>query len=301
MKRQILSKSDQASFNWFDIENSNELELEEIGDQFKIHPHWMADCLQPEHLPKFESDEGFSFGIIRYFDSNCSSNADEVQKISNKVSFFLAPDYLLTIHKLPASIINESIIKAEEPRYRSRSFNIACFLIKRALLTYQNPLDLMEKEVDSIENKIFLKKRFPELLKNLYFLKRRSYNIKKLVNLTGELVYHLKEGNIKNPYWNDLHDTFKKIETLADGVYENIQALLSIYLSLSGQRTNEVMRVLTVFSALFMPPTFIVGLYGMNFEFMPELQSPLGYPITLLIILASTIGILIWFKRKNWL
>ncbi len=301
MKRQILSKSDQTGFNWLDIENSNEVELEAIGDQFKIHPHWMADCLQPEHLPKFESDEGFSFGIIRYFDSNCASNADEVQKISNKVSFFLASDYLLTIHKLPASIIDDSIKKSEEPRYKSKSFNIACFMIKRALLTYQKPLDQMEKEVDAIENKIFLKKRFPELLKSLYFLKRRSYNIKKLVTLTGELVYHLREGNLKNPYWNDLHDTFKKIETLADGVYENIQALLSIYLSLSGQRTNEVMRVLTVFSALFMPPTFIVGLYGMNFEFMPELHSPLGYPLTLFIILLSTIGILIWFKRKNWL
>ncbi|WP_073410118.1 CorA family divalent cation transporter [Flavobacterium johnsoniae] len=88
---------------------------------------------------------------------------------------------------------------------------------------------------------------------------------------------------------------------LYDQVQEDANNLLNIYLSLSARKTNDVMKLLTIFSVFFMPLTFIVGIYGMNFRYMPELESPLGYPLTMLVMVLVCGVIFFWFKRKKWL
>ena len=93
----------------------------------------------------------------------------------------------------------------------------------------------------------------------------------------------------------------KKIDTLIETNHDDINNLMNVYISISSQRTNEVMRTLTVFTAFFLPTTFIVGVYGMNFENMPELQHPYGYPAVLGFMLLVTILIYTWFKRKGWM
>jgi magnesium transporter len=92
-----------------------------------------------------------------------------------------------------------------------------------------------------------------------------------------------------------------RVETITEEIYDSSQSLLNIYISLSSQKTNDVMRVLTVFSAFFLPLTFIVGIYGMNFQFMPELSQHYGYPGVLVFMLLLTIIIYQWFNRKGWI
>ena len=96
-------------------------------------------------------------------------------------------------------------------------------------------------------------------------------------------------------------DNFIQIETGYDQINEQINNLLSLYLSISAQRTNEVIRVLTIFSVFFMPLTFIVGIYGMNFKVMPEIDWQYGYAYAIVLMVAVTIAIYSWFKRKGWL
>jgi magnesium transporter len=105
----------------------------------------------------------------------------------------------------------------------------------------------------------------------------------------------------KNSYFEDMRDYYLRMEVLTEQLHEDVQSLLHLYLSISSQKTNEVMRILTVFSAFFLPLTFLVGVYGMNFDFMPELHHKFGYPATLIFMLLVTILIFQWFKRKQWL
>jgi magnesium transporter len=98
-----------------------------------------------------------------------------------------------------------------------------------------------------------------------------------------------------------MRDAHLHLDTRLDDLQDNIQSLLHIYLSISSQKTNEVMRILTVFSAFFLPLTFIVGVYGMNFDFMPELKHPYGYPAIMIFMGIVTIVIYRWFLRKRWL
>jgi len=92
-----------------------------------------------------------------------------------------------------------------------------------------------------------------------------------------------------------------KLQNIYDTLFENMNQLVMIYFSISSQRTNEIVRVLTVFSVFFMPLTFIVGIYGMNFEFMPELKMKLGYPGVMALMGLITLGIYVWFKKRGWL
>ena len=142
------------------------------------------------------------------------------------------------------------------------------------------------------------------MLKNLYALKRKVYLLRKLSNLSADILHHLApidNTQKSKPVLQDLKDYYVKVDTIVESNHEDINNLLNIYLSISSQRNNEVMRTLTVFTAFFLPTTFIVGLYGMNFEVMPELKHPFGYPAVLGLMILVTATIYAWFKRKGWI
>ena len=139
------------------------------------------------------------------------------------------------------------------------------------------------------------------MLEDLYLIKRRISVRSKLLTLTGEVIQSIKVKSKDAIMHQDLKELRIKLMMLNDQTHENVTNLLNIYLSLSAQKTNEVMKVLTIFSVFFMPLTFIVGVYGMNFDFMPELRYKWSYPILLASMLLFSAIIYWWFKRRKWL
>jgi magnesium transporter len=115
------------------------------------------------------------------------------------------------------------------------------------------------------------------------------------------VVENMHVSHKRNPLYEDMRDYYLRLETDTDDLNENIGHLLNLYISLASQKTNDVMRILTVFSAFFLPLTFIVGVYGMNFQHMPELSAQWGYPGVIIFMILVTILIFQWFKRKKWL
>jgi len=132
-------------------------------------------------------------------------------------------------------------------------------------------------------------------------LKRRASLCKKLLLLSGEVIHAVSHRQKKSNELQDIRDNQAKLQLFYDQLTEDAQNLVATYMSYSAQKTNDVMKVLTVFSAYFLPLTFIVGVYGMNFEFMPELDWKWGYPAVLLLMLIVFLVIYIWFRRKKWL
>lgn len=289
------------SFEWIDVFNSNESDLKTIASQYNLPEAAVIDCLQPEHLPKFEVFDDYFFIIIRFFDPKCTADADNFQQLTRKIAIFFNKNFLLTVHRSQAQVIEHVGNKyANDPNVKA-PFDIVCKLIKNVLESYDAPLSEIDKEIDVYESKIFLKKRVPDLLKNLYIIKRRTYLIKRLNVLSKGVIDSLPQTHKKNYMFEDMKDYYIRVETFTDEMYDNIGSLLNLYISLSSQKTNDVMRILTVFSAFFLPLTFIVGIYGMNFQFMPELHMHYGYPGLLIFMSTVTIVIFQWFKRKGWL
>ena len=296
--QQILKTKNASGFEWIDLVDPSGEELNEVAATYQLHPAAVQDCMQPEHLPKFELIDEVQFMICRYYDSECPKNADSIRLVSRKLAIFWGKDFVITVHRKSFDGFDD-VVK----RYASaeQAYILVCKLVKACMQTYEEPLQKLDAEIDFYESRIFLKKRIPDLLKNLYFIKRKTYVIRRISNLSKEIPEKLGINNKRIPAHQDLKDYYTKLDTVIEEVYDSINSLMNIYISLSSQRTNEVMRTLTVFTAFFLPLTFIVGVYGMNFHYMPELNHPSGYPMVLGLMLLITLFILIWFKRKGWM
>lgn len=302
MQRIIKTKAD-SGFVWIDVLSPTENDLQQLAATYHFHPSALQDVLQPEHLPKVEQFDDLEFIICRYYDVDAEKDADSIQKISRKLAIFYRKDLVLTIHR-KESPAYENLIKKYESNNQLNAFEITCKIVKAVLSTYEEPSTKLDAEIDFYESRIFLKKRIPDLLKNLYAIKRKVYLLRKVSNLTEEIVHHLApiaQAQKCKPVYQDLKDYYVKVDTMVESNHEDINNLLNIYLSISSQRNNEVMRTLTVFTAFFLPTTFIVGLYGMNFEYMPELKHPAGYPAVIALMVLVTVVIYSWFKRKGWM
>jgi magnesium transporter len=302
MHRVIKTKK-ESGYTWIDILAPTQEEVEALAAEYELHPAAVQDVLQPEHLPKIEQFDDMEFIICRYYDADADKDADNIHKMSRKLAIFFRKDLVLTIHR-QTSPNYEALIEKYKSNNTLKAYELTCKIIKGVLATYEEPSNKLDQEIDFYENRFFLKKRIPDLLKNLYLIKRKINIIRKISNLTQEVIDHMAiiaPQHKAKPTFQDLKDYYVKVDTMIESNHDDINGLLNIYISISSQRTNEVMRTLTVFTAFFLPITFIVGVYGMNFEFMPELKHPLGYPAVILSMVVVTLFIYIWFRRKGWM
>ncbi|MBJ6142815.1 CorA family divalent cation transporter [Hymenobacter sp. BT559] len=303
MTEQLLAQQD-CPFTWLDITNPEAGELQAVAAQYNLPEALVRDCLEPNHLPKFEATSGLSFIILRVYATPKHSEADTIQELTTKIAVFYTADRLITVHRRQHPVLLELKNVARTPGQEcSTPAEVSLHLTRYALNSFVQPALTLTKALDDYEAEIFLKKEVPNALQGLYFLKRKASVARQLLLLTRDILTMLRRQTTTPAHallLQDTQDLHTKVETLyqqLDGAATN---LMNLYLSLSSQRTNEAMRVLTVFSAFFLPLTFIAGIYGMNFEFMPELTWKLGYPGVLVSMVLISVGIYVWFKRKGW-
>jgi magnesium transporter len=300
MNRTLVS-ADTADWQWIDVEDPTEEELQAIAAQFGLHRSSVIDSLQPEHLPKYEAIGDIAFMIARIYDTSAHLEADTIQELTNKVAIFYSEKFVITIHRNPTDLIQQVQEKYVANGLVRTPADLLLRLIKAILKTYEVPIQKLAEELDYYEAKTFLNQRMPPLIKGLYHLKRKATVCRRVLRLSEVIMTFLQQDGFQPTSVQDLKDLFVHLETQLDEISDGTNNLINTYLSLSSQKTNEVMRVLTIFSAFFLPLTFIVGIYGMNFEFMPELQKTYGYPAVLAVMGLVTLTIFFWFKKKRWL
>jgi magnesium transporter len=288
-------------FDWIDVYDPTEEELLLLAKNYQLPEAAVRDCLQSEHLPKYETFENYHFIIVRFYDQKCTAESDSIQKLTRKVALFYNDNFILTIHRSRFELLDKVAHKYGNNINMIHPFNLVCKIVKNTFESFEKPLDGIDETISNFESKIFLKKRTPDLLKNLYLLKRQIHVFKRLNYVSKMVVENMHGSYRKNSFYEDMRDYYLRMEVFTEQLHEDVQSLLHLYLSISSQKTNEVMRILTVFSAFFLPLTFVVGVYGMNFEHMPELHQKWGYAGVLIFMLLITVLIFQWFKRKQWL
>ena len=281
------------SFTWIDIEDANKKELEVIASKYNLSYFLMKDSLDIGHLPKYEQLHKHDFFIFRAYTSNINLNIDEIGEMSNKIAFFIFEDKLITIHRAHFSFLNiheEKHIKINELFLRIVGFMIESF---------KKPTIELSNKITQIEKTIFLKDYRVVLIEELYFIKSQARILKKIISIT-ESIIHQSQDKYKVSYIHqDIQDQLLNLLTMNEESLENSTQLMNTYLSLSDQKNNEVVRLLTIFSVFFLPLNFIAGVYGMNFSFMPELTWKLGYVFALSLMAIVVIVIYLWFRRKR--
>jgi len=296
-------------FTWRDLVEPARADLEQISREYGLSAMAVQDCLDPEHLPKFERFETTSFAIFRAYDERAEAAADTVQAFSRKVALFWGPDFLITIHRKDQPYLTVVMDHwrqhpPEAGNGDARGF-IAQLLAELAVavvLSYEVPLADAETRMDALEATVLHRNDVSVLLRDMYQLKRRVSLAKRLLWHTLSVSTKLHLGQDRTaPLLQDLRENAESMHFYADELLEDVNNLLHMQLSLAAHRTNEVVQVLTIFSAFFLPLTFIVGVYGMNFAHMPELPQPWGYPMVWGVMIAVCLGIWLWFRHRGWL
>ncbi len=298
-------KESEKSIFWIDVIDPSTQELEELALKYQLHKTSLIDCLDPLHLPKYEEVIDTHFMILRHADPlmEKSSTADTVCELTRKIAFFVLPQGLITVHRSQQKFIDLIFDKwqsypSTELQQTSKLINQ---LMKAVILSYQPALEWVDQEFLKLETQVLTHIRQSELLKQLYFLKGRVSVYKKMLLSSLNAISQIDITHLKtSPYFQDLKEEGERQYFRADEMLEDMNSLLQTQLAIASHKTNEVIRVLTLFSVFFLPLTFIVGVYGMNFEYMPELHWKLGYPAILALMLMVTTIILLWFNHKGW-
>ena len=286
---------------WIDITEPTNREMEELSNEYNLNQHIVRDCMQPEHLPKYEFVDGVHFLILRFFAHSIDKRLVTIQDLTNKIAIFYADHFLITIHKSEAKFLDTLRNKFVAPGKCSSTTQLLAQIVWQSLESYDEPANRLSEQVDFYENQVMLKNSGGDHIEALYIIKREASISHKVLMLMLEPINHIYIKKGEETALQDVRDQHLKMQTLYNQVLEDVNNLLNLSMSFAAQKTNEVMKVLTIFSVFFMPLTFIAGIYGMNFHYMPELTRKWGYPGSLALMAIIAIVIYLWFKRKKWL
>ncbi len=302
--RQTVLETTEPSLTWIDVIAPDRAELTELAREFGFHSMSVEDCLDPWHLPKVERMGDTTFLILRVFDSNSPPTGGTIQDITRKIAIYYRAGLVITIHRvdLPAVHAARDQFSHWSGAGTLHETRILGFIINAALDSFEAPLDVAERTVDSCEDALMNQHMPTPDLQTVHEVKRRVGLIKRLLWQTNSVIQRLVPVQERSgAVFQDVKESAEGYFFYAEQLLDSVNNLQSLHVSLASQRAGEVMRVLTVFSAFFLPLTFIVGIYGMNFHWMPELQHRWGYPGVLILMAGVCVAIALWFRRRGWL
>ena len=276
-----------------------------IGEVFNLHPLILEDIVNTGHPMKLEKWEEHEFLILK----TLFEHSKTAKATFNQVSLLVGEKQVIVFHE-GRRVFLEPILKRLETgkgRIRKSSSGYLAYAIMDSIVDhYFHVLETMNSDIEELEDAIF---NSPDrkLIQRIYQLKRQTMIIRRTIRPLQDIFNTLVRDDTDffpasiNLYLQDVQDhTILVLETL-DSFRELLSSCLDSAMTADGNRMNEIMKVLTIIATIFIPLTFIAGIYGMNFEVMPELKWPWGYPTVLGGMMVILIGMVIWFRRRNWL
>ncbi len=291
---------------WLDIGGLHQVKLiEEIGQLFHLHPLLLEDIVNTDQRPKVDDFPDYLYVVLKMLYS--ADHADQV--ISEQVSIVLGRDYVLTFQENGKDVFDslKSRLRAGKGQIRKRGADYLCYaLIDGIVDHYFIILERLGERIGALEDMCVLDPKdvslgkILQLKKEILYLRRAVWPLREVISRLHRDETGLIMDDTKT-YFRDVYDHAVQIMETIETFHDQTTGMLEIYLSSNSQRMAAVMKVLTVITTIFMPLTFIAGIYGMNFEHMPELQSRWGYPVVLAVMGSVVIAMVIFFRKKQWL
>jgi magnesium transporter len=299
-----MSEPHSISFNgneWIDIPDPSPEQMKTLSTKYKLDDHLVRDCMEPDHLPKYDLVDNVHFLILRFYAPEPGRTNTTIQELTNKIAIFFTDKFVITIHKSECHFLEEIKRKFVSAAMYASVAKLIIKIAWYALESFDEPGEKLSEHIDIYEKHLLLEQMVADYTKQLYNIKRQASVCQRVIMLMLEPINHISVKEEENPAYQDLKDQYLKMQTIYHQCLEDVNNLLNLSMSISSHKTNEVVKVLTLFSVFFMPLTFIVGVYGMNFRFMPELSEKWGYPAVLALMVIVSLVIFIWFRKKKWL
>jgi magnesium transporter len=303
----ILKKVNPDSFNWINLVGLHNTDaISKIGYHFNIHPLVLEDVLNTEHRPKAEESESYLFFTLKMFKKQ---EIDSEENDYEQVSILLGKNYIITFQEKEGDVLDTIREKLADENSKLRKNNIDYLfyrIIDSIVDSYYKMIEDLGDKIEHLEDSIYLNansqhyKMAQDLRRELIFLRKSVYPLREAITkMTKENSTGLISEDTQR-YFTDVYDhSIHIIETIE--TYRDLTSgLMDLYMTSVSNKMNEIMKVLTIISTIFIPITFIAGIYGMNFKFMPELNHRWGYPIALFLMLGVVFVMLIFFKKRKW-
>lgn len=303
---EIFEGRHNGKVNWIDIDGLADVELlRKLGEHFGLHPLALEDVLHVPQRPKVEEFEGHFFIVMQI-----PSWDEQLGVTFEQASLFLGPDFLITLQENPLTDVFEPVrarLRSGRGYGRTRRHDYLAYALLDSMVDRFFPvLESLGEAIELLEDEL-LDRPTRDSLVRLHTLKRTLMVVRRNVWPVRELFTTLirdETGLITHEttlFFRDCYDHAIRLMDVIENYRDLTASMMDIYLSSVGMRTNEVMRVLTVVSTIFIPLTFIAGVYGMNFEIIPGLKSPHGFMFCMAGMLALSLGMLAIFRRNKWI
>jgi magnesium transporter len=289
---------------WINVDGIHDVALiEKIGKHFNIHPLTLEDIVNTNQRPKFEDYDNYVVAIMKmiYYDAELRSEQLSVVLMNGMVISFQE------VYGGDAFDLIRNRLRQGKGRVRKMGADyLAYALIDAVVDCYFTILEKIGDRIELLEEEL-ISDPTKETMQQLHHMKREMIFVRKAVWPMRELINNLERSETElikpstDVYLRDVHDHTVRVIDTVETYRDLLSGMMDIYLSSVSNRMNEVMKVLTIITTIFVPVTFIAGVYGMNFDYMPELHSKWGYPVTWAVMIVIIVSLLIYFRKKKWL
>ncbi|MBV9958512.1 MAG: magnesium/cobalt transporter CorA [Acidobacteria bacterium] len=298
---------DESLTIWVDMDKpTEEVDDRTLLEVFKFHPLSVEDCRADRHHPKVEEFPDYLYFILH----GVTAKTDSEHFNTIELDGFLGRNFVVTYHHEMFRSINqvkESVRSTPSACQRGASYLL--YQILDRIVDYYTPvLDDFDENIVELEDRIFsLKTPDNAILEQIQHLKRSVLRLRRISSKQLNIIYRISHGEFQLipqemlPFFRDIHDHLTRIADLSESYRDLIGGALDSYLSVVSNRTNDIMKVLTIFSAVMLPLTFIAGLYGMNFDNQPELHYQYSYYVVIGVMVLVALAMLFLFWRMGWI
>jgi len=298
--------SDTDTVKWINITGLHEVDvIENVGKYLDLHALILEDILNTEQRPKIEDFENHVFITLKML----TFDEEDYEVDLEQLSIVLGKNYVISFEEKAVNALDILLNRLKKNGTRSRFMNadyLAYCMIDIVVDNYFELLDKINNRIEFLEDEL-IENPTSDILQDIYELKRELISLKKSIWPLREIIGSLVRLNssLINPstlfYLEDVFDHVRQIMDTVDIYRETVSGMLDTYRSSISNKLNDIIKFLTIFASIFIPLTFITGVYGMNFNFMPELNWHLGYYIAWSIMILITVGMVAFFNKKKWL
>lgn len=291
---------------WINIDGIHEVSIiEKLGDRFDLHPLILEDILHTAQRPKFEDYDNHLFIVLKML--RCAGERRHVQ--SEQVSIVVGRNFVISFQESIGDVFEPVRDRIRKARGRIRKMGpdyLAYSLLDAVVDGYFSVLETTGEKIESLEEQL-AKEPTDRIPQRIHSLKREMIFLRKSIWPLRELISNLQRSESAliseqtGIYLRDVYDHAIQVIDTVESYRDIVSSLLDIYLSSISNRMNSVMKVLTIIATTFIPLTFVAGVYGMNFKYMPELEWRWGYALALLVMLAIAAGMIVYFRKRKWL
>ena len=295
------------SVTWINVDGIHQVKMvEELGERLGLHPLVLEDILNPEQRPKMEDLGDYLYMVLKMLDWDDARH----EMTTEQISVLVGANYVVSLQEEPGGDVLDPIrlrIRGGKGRMREEGPDYLAYTILDGVVDrYFGVLESLGEKVEDLEGELVTNPG-RDALQKLHHLKREMIYMRKAVWPLREVVAGLERSESPlirkstHPYLRDVYDHAIQVMDAVETLRDMLSGMLDIYLSSLSNRMNEVMKVLTIFASIFAPLTFIAGVYGMNFRYLPELTWRWAYPALWLVMLTIGLVMLWFFRRKRWL